>query len=70
MDYKVTFQSYEGNVQHATNVSFETSTVPFNLSHMANLSRDKIEVTVIAENEDGVSLPSRVLLPLRLKGML
>ncbi|CAG09611.1 unnamed protein product [Tetraodon nigroviridis] len=32
---------------------------------MATLSTDKIEATVVAVNDDGASLPSRVLIPLR-----
>lgn len=62
--YKVTFRRAEESLHHTINFSPETSTAPFNLSHMATLSTDKIEVTVIAENEDGESLPSRVLIPL------
>nr|AAR25692.1 class I helical cytokine receptor number 29 [Tetraodon nigroviridis] len=63
--YKVTFQSAEENLQHPINVSPDISTAPFNLTHMATLSTDKIEATVVAVNDDGASLPSRVLIPLR-----
>lgn len=61
--YKVTFQSSGENLQHTVNCSPDASSASFNLSHMATLSTDKIEATVIAENEDGVSSPSRVLIP-------
>lgn len=67
--YKVTFRSSKGNLQHRS-FSPDTSTAPFNLSHMAALGTDKIEATVIAENEDGASLPSRVLIPLCWTGTL
>lgn len=68
MGYKVTFPSSEENLHRTINFSPDTSTAPFNLSHMATLSIGKIEAIVIAENEDGESLPSRVLIPLRWAG--
>ncbi|XP_011613799.2 LIF receptor subunit alpha a [Takifugu rubripes] len=63
--YQVTFQSSEENLQHTVNFSPDTSTAPFNLSHMATLGSGKIQASVIAENEDGGSAPSAVLIPLR-----
>lgn len=67
--YKVNFQSSEENLQHTVHFSPDASTAPFNLSHMATLGSGKIHATVIAENEDGGSAPSGVLIPLRWTGM-
>lgn len=67
--YQVTFQSSEENLQYTVNFSPDTSTAPFNLSHMATLGSGKIQASVIAENEDGGSAPSAVLIPLHWTGM-
>lgn len=68
--YKVNFQSSEENLQHTVYFPPDASTAPFNLSHMATLvGSGNIHATVIAENEDGGSMPSGVLIPLRWTGM-
>lgn len=67
--YKVSFRSSEENLQHTVNFSLDISTAPFNLSHMATLGSGKIQASVVAENEDGGSASSGVLLPLRWTGM-
>lgn len=67
MGYEVTFWSPLGN--HTEIFSSDTYAAPFNVTQISVFSDNKVTVTVIAKNSDGVSQPAGVLLPLHLTGM-
>ncbi|XP_041793611.1 LIF receptor subunit alpha a [Chelmon rostratus] len=64
--YEVTFWSPEENLQHTESFSPDTSAAPINLTQLAAFSGDKVIATVIAKNNDGLSQPANLLIPLRL----
>ncbi|XP_073321783.1 LIF receptor subunit alpha a [Pagrus major] len=64
--YEVTFWSPEENLQHTEIFSPDTSAAPFNVTQFAAFSGNKVTATVIAKNNDGVSQPASVLIPLHL----
>ncbi|KAM8759768.1 LIF receptor subunit alpha a isoform 3-T3 [Acanthopagrus schlegelii] len=62
--YEVTFWSPEEN--HTEIFSSDTFAAPFNITQITAFSGNKITATVIAKNNDGVSEPAGVLIPLHL----
>lgn len=66
--YKVSFWSPEENVQHSEIVSPSSFATPVNLSHFAALRGDWIVASVIAENDEGPSPSSSVVIPLNSTG--
>lgn len=66
--YKVTFWSPEENEQHSEIVLPSSVAAPVNLSHFAALKSDRIVASLIAENDDGASPSSSVVIPLNWTG--
>lgn len=64
--YKVTFWSPEENEQHREIVAPSSFAAPVNLSHF--LRGDRIVASVVAENDNGASPSSSVVIPLNWTG--
>lgn len=66
--YRATFWSPEENEQHSEIVSGSSFVAPVNLSNFAALRGDRIVASVIAENDDGASPSSSIVIPLNWTG--